>query len=94
MNHAYFSKWKKTTFLILKICKHKNTAVKTTKDSIELVPYSDIDGLVWEKQVIKRDFKPAPESDGEFKTFLWKVAGDTDTDCSGHLHPSPNSCLP
>ena len=55
---------------------YQNTAVKTTKNSIELVPYSDIDGLVWEKQVIKRDFKPAPKSDGEFKTFLWKVAGE------------------
>lgn len=55
---------------------YQNTVVKTTKDSIKEIPYSDIKGLVWENQVIKRDFKPAPESEGEFKTFIWKISGE------------------
>ena len=55
---------------------YQNTAVRTTKDTIDLIPYSDIEGLVWENQVIKRDFVPAPESEGEFKTFLWRISGE------------------
>lgn len=55
---------------------YQNTAVRTTKDTVDLIPYSDIEGLVWENQVIKRDFEPAPESEGEFKTFLWKISGE------------------
>ena len=54
---------------------YKNTAVKITKDNFELLPYSNLKGLVWENQVIDRDFKPETESDGEFKTFIWKISG-------------------
>jgi hypothetical protein len=54
---------------------YKNTAVKITKDDFELLPYSNLQGLVWENQVIDREFTPAPESDGEFKTFIWKISG-------------------
>jgi len=55
---------------------YKNTAVKTTKEGTELIPYSSLNGLVWEDQVIDRDFTPANESEGEFKTFIWKISGE------------------
>jgi len=55
---------------------YKNTAVKITKEQTELIPYSSLSGLVWEDQVINRDFKPAEESEGEFKTFIWKISGE------------------
>ncbi len=55
---------------------YQNTALEITKDSINQIPYEEIKGLVWENQVIKRDFVAAPESEGEFKTFLWKIAGE------------------
>ena len=55
---------------------YKNTAVKTTKEGAELIPYSSLNGLVWEDQVIDRDFTPAEESEGEFKTFIWKISGE------------------
>tara|TARA_R110002020_G_scaffold324685_1_gene540325 strand:- start:192 stop:2519 length:2328 start_codon:yes stop_codon:yes gene_type:complete len=55
---------------------YKNTAVKITQDETELIPYSSLNGLVWENQVIDRNFQPAPESEGEFKTFLWKISGE------------------
>jgi hypothetical protein len=57
---------------------YNNTAVRTTKDSIDLLPYSDIKGLVWEDQVIDRNLNLAEESDGEFKTFIWKIAGENE----------------
>ena len=55
---------------------YKNTAVKITKDNFETMPYSNLKGLVWEDQVINRDLTIAPESDGEFKTFIWKISGE------------------
>ena len=35
-----------------------------------------MNGLVWEDQVINREFTPANESEGEFKTFIWKISGE------------------
>ena len=55
---------------------YKNTAVRTTKEGAELIPYSSLNGLVWENQVIDREFTPADESEGEFKTFIWKISGE------------------
>jgi hypothetical protein len=55
---------------------YQNTAVKTTKKGAELIPYSSLNGLVWEDQVIDRDFTPSNESEGEFKTFIWKISGE------------------
>lgn len=55
---------------------YKNTAVKITEDRTELIPYSSLNGLVWENQVINRDFKPSEQSEGEFKTFLWRISGE------------------
>ena len=54
---------------------YKNTAVRITKDEFKLIPYSDLPGLVWSDQVIDRDLEIQEESDGEFKTFIWNIAG-------------------
>jgi hypothetical protein len=55
---------------------YQNAAVKTTKDKIDELKYSEIDDLIWKNQVIKRDFKKNDESEGVFKTFLWRVSGE------------------
>lgn len=55
---------------------YKNKAVKTTKDKIELIDYNDIDDLIWKNQIIERDIKLNDKSDGEFKTFLWRLSGE------------------
>ena len=54
---------------------YKNATVKVTKDDISLIPYSYIKGLVWEKQVIDRNYTKGEESEGEFQRFLWLIAG-------------------
>lgn len=54
---------------------YKNATVKVTKDNISLIPYSYIKGLVWEKQVIDRNYTKGEESEGEFQRFLWLIAG-------------------
>lgn len=55
---------------------YKNKAVKIKKDSFELINYDDLEGYVWENQVIQRDISLNEESEGEYKTFIWKVAGE------------------
>ena len=62
---------KKESFLYF-----KNFAVRTTKKNIELLPYKDIKDLIWKKQVIDRDIDIKGQSDGIFKTFIWKVSGE------------------
>lgn len=62
---------KKESFLYF-----KNFAVRTTKKNIELLPYEKIKDLIWGKQVIDRDIDIRGESDGVFKTFVWKVSGE------------------
>tara|TARA_R110002051_G_scaffold324910_1_gene424547 strand:+ start:2033 stop:4387 length:2355 start_codon:yes stop_codon:yes gene_type:complete len=55
---------------------YKNKAVKTTKDTIELIDYKDVKGFVWKNQIIDRDIVLNDKSDGEFKTFIWKLSGE------------------
>jgi len=55
---------------------YKNSAVKITKENFKLIDYDSISGYVWKKQVIDRDIVLKDESDGVFKTFLWKIAGE------------------
>lgn len=54
---------------------YKNFAVKTTKDSIDLLNYNEINDLIWEDQVINREISLKDESDGIFKRFIWLVSG-------------------
>jgi hypothetical protein len=55
---------------------YQNAVVKTTKNAIETLDYSEIDDLIWTNQVIKRNIELNNESEGVFKTFIWKVSGE------------------
>ena len=55
---------------------YKNKAVKITKDSFDLIDYDSLPGYVWKKQVIDRDVILNDESEGVFKSFVWKIAGE------------------
>jgi hypothetical protein len=55
---------------------YQNAVIKTTKDEIKTLQYSEIDDLIWTNQVIKRNIDLNDESEGVFKTFIWKVSGE------------------
>ena len=55
---------------------YQNKAVKVSVDEFELIDYDDLEGYVWENRVVKRDIEISPKSDGEFKTFIWKISGE------------------
>jgi hypothetical protein len=50
----------------------KNGFVTVSKDSITPKPYSELNGVIWKKQIIQRDFTPE-DSNGEYAGFLWNV---------------------
>ena len=55
---------------------YKNYAVKTTETTTELIKYEKIDELVWRNQIIDRSIILNKESEGEFKTFIWRLSGE------------------
>lgn len=54
---------------------YKNVALRIWKDKIEQIPYNDLGGFVWKKQVIDRDFKINDHHKSEYRTFLWFASG-------------------
>lgn len=54
-----------------------NCAIKVTKDSIEKIDYRFLNGYVWEKQKIDRDFYSSPYEACEFRKFISNVAGSS-----------------
>lgn len=54
---------------------YKNCVVKVSKDGIETIDYLDVDGYIWRKQIIDRDYKKSDHHDSEFRKFIWLVAG-------------------
>lgn len=54
---------------------YKNCAVKVFKDYFEILDYSELEGFVWENQIIKREFTDADHHDSMFRTFVWLISG-------------------
>lgn len=58
----------------------RNCAVKVTKGDIELIDYVDLDGFVWENQVVDRDFKLIDNDVScDFKTFISNISGNDES---------------
>ena len=54
---------------------YNNGILKVSKDEVNLHDYIDMEGYVWEKQIIKRDFKRA-NSDNDYKTFVKNISNE------------------
>ena len=54
---------------------YKNCIVKITKDNKEVISYSDVNMAIWRDQVINRDYYPTDHHLSEYRTFIWKIAG-------------------
>lgn len=52
-----------------------NAVVDVTKDGISTGDYKTTNGLVWESQIIQRDVKLDSNTNSDFETFLFNVAG-------------------
>ena len=52
-----------------------NGILEVSKNNADLIDYIDVNGYVWESQIIKRDFKKTDAIENEFKTFIKNISG-------------------
>jgi len=52
-----------------------NCVVKVTDETISTIDYLDLDGFVWKRQIVNREFVSADHHDSFFRKFLWLIAG-------------------
>jgi len=53
----------------------KNCVVKVTSDEIQKIDYLDLDGYVWRRQIIDRNYEVFDHHESEFRTYLWLASG-------------------
>ena len=54
---------------------YKKCALEVSKNEVKKIDYIDINGFVWKKQLIDRDFESYDHHDAVFRKFLWLIAG-------------------
>lgn len=52
----------------------KNTAVKVTKDRVELIPYSALNHKIWNTRILNREFAKFQTDRGQFSDFVLKLS--------------------
>lgn len=57
----------------------KNGVVEVKKDECKLVPYLDVDGYIWEKQIIPRNFTRLEDDTNDFKDMIMKVSANDES---------------
>lgn len=58
---------------------YQNCALRIFKDRIEQINYEDLEGFVWKKQVIERDYKNSDHHQSVYRSFLWFASGKDKT---------------
>jgi len=54
---------------------YKNCVIQVTKDNVKQIDYIDVDGLIWKRQIIDRDYVESDHHNAIFRKFLWLVSG-------------------
>jgi len=63
---------------------YKNGILKVTKDGYELMDYIDVDGYIWESQIINRDYVITDNTDNDYKKFIFNISSK---------EPEPIECV-
>jgi len=53
-----------------------NGVVEVSKKGTRLISYIDVDGYIWENQILTREFKVVDEHDNDFQNFISKVSNE------------------
>lgn len=54
---------------------YKNCVLEVSKDSVKEIDYIDINGYVWKRQIIDREFKKFDHHDSVYRKFIWLISG-------------------
>lgn len=80
---------------------YKNCIVKITSSEIKTFPYSDLNGYIWESQIIQRNFNIEAVPGSDFRTFCWNISNKDENRyrsiCSSlgfiiHNYKNPSYC--
>ena len=52
-----------------------NCVVKVTDTSISTIDYLDLDGFVWKRQIVNREYKETDHHNSVFRNFMWLISG-------------------
>jgi hypothetical protein len=52
-----------------------NCVVKIEDENISTIDYLDLDGFVWKRQIVNREYKESNHHNSVFRKFLWLIAG-------------------
>lgn len=55
---------------------YKNCIVRIDKDKRNVCSYEELNQSIWKTQVISRDYIVSDHHNSEYRTFIWKVAGE------------------
>jgi hypothetical protein len=56
-----------------------NGVVRITKSKVELIDFIDVDGYIWENQIINRNFVKSENVENDFKDMVSKVSAKDET---------------
>lgn len=54
----------------------KNGILEVNKNAINLIDYIDVDGYVWESQIIQRDWETLEDFENEYKQFVTNISNN------------------
>lgn len=54
---------------------YRNCVLRITKDTVEEIDYIDLDGFVWKRQIIDRDYVKVDHHDAVYRKFIWLISG-------------------
>lgn len=52
----------------------QNGVLKVTKDKVELIDYIDVDGYIWKRQILERDFVFSDNTENDYKKFIFNIS--------------------
>jgi len=73
INHRFLFDKEKESYIF-----YRNCAVKVTPREVYTIDYDDLDGLVWEKTILDRDYRPLDHTGCDFERFIFTIAGQQD----------------
>lgn len=56
---------------------YKNCVVEITREGLKEIDYIDVDGYVWKRQIIDRNFEKSDHHTSVFRKFLWLISGQS-----------------
>lgn len=73
INHRFLKDKEKESYIF-----YKNCAVRICPDRVDTLSYDDLDGIVWEKSILDRDYQEIDHEGCDFERFIYTIAGKTE----------------